>query len=378
MTGRVPGPLESLFGLPLDRGTLAQIVMLPPGPLRLAAPAPRTSFGARSSHPAPGKKPKLVDLVLTGGSAWELPVTSKAPPRTRFYITTINPATFPNFEAKIDANPEKPWKPPEDLRWHGGIETYVGSVEKRSAKVGNRPEKQTLSCSSGGVTFTAIIYVIDALQNDFRCRGERFNSDNSPTMRRYAQIIPLAGQVTGKMLPTGIRLNYSDFCESQWLIRPPELFTDAKAGMFKTDSIRFFVHREVQKRAWDRKIQADASLVWKNNERQDAWKNDDDENVMLDAFKANGHLYSNDAPEGIDLNEPPIYIQYVQQQRMREIVKVTFNSTPADQGFPIAPWYTWHHFRSIFWNGTRWVEVPDYGGNDFQDGDLGWGPEPPT
>src|SRR5262249_58688269 len=57
----------------------------------------------------------------------------------------------------------------------------------------------------------------------------------------------------------------------------------------------------------------------------------------------------------------PIYIQYVQQQRMREIVKVTFNSTPADQGFPIAPWYTWHHFRSISWNGTRWVEVPDYG-----------------
>jgi hypothetical protein len=348
-TARVPGPL----GFPPQVGGLVPGVLL------------------NGTSPA-----RLLDLRIDSGAS-ELPRGPNAPAGTRYAAVNANDFVFARLVAVFSPDLENrpPQAFPDDFTWSGGLPL---EPEKRWQRLvsATQPGKQVISCSSGGVTRTVVLYVLGVEHTDFRGdNGGTFHDDNLATVTRKGVVLHLKGRRTGREIPADDFVDYSDWCESQFTVKPPELISDGNAGLFKKDPIKWFVHQEMKLRSWVRVLQG-MDAPWVNAAWVSQWTDDNDANKMLDPWNAGGgHLYSNDGPglasSGV---RHPEWVQIVQKMRFRQWVKVTVDGGQEWFQFPTP--FVWHDFRSLKRNGSGWVEVPDFDGNELARGDKAWGASP--
>jgi hypothetical protein len=171
------------------------------GPLGLGtANQALTGAAAKASASVP---PSLVDIVAPGD---ELPGGTATSTSTKFFALTVFLArSIPIFvEAKFSAGTSQA---PPGLQWSGGEPSPDHDDSERLILTKN-PGKFVVSCTLGGVTKTAVIYVVGAQQTDFRGDGGGvFHSDNLGSLKRKdGKTFPTKGLRTRRNLPAGSTL----------------------------------------------------------------------------------------------------------------------------------------------------------------------------
>jgi hypothetical protein len=314
--------------------------------------------------------PSLIDLRSDVGT--ELPRGTGASTNTRFFALTITDANDmpPLVEAVLSVSDAA-----KDLQWSGGLP--VSNPSKRLI-IANQVGKFVVSCSLGGVTKTAVIYVVGAEQTDFRGDGGGvFHPDNLPSLKlKGGRIVPTKGLRTGRNIPPlGSNFGFNDFCETQYTLKPDEFVADANAGLFEKTNIKWLLTREKQTQAF---LGDEESGTWVTVVNDATFVDDTDEvNQMLDPWSANGHLYSNDGPGFLPLVSKDAANLAVFKNRLQERVKVTFDGSSPKTGSTCSQQFQWHDFRS-FKSPARgvWLESTSFGGNELIKGDKPLGPPP--
>ena len=170
-----------------------------------------------------------------------------------------------------------------------------------------------------------VLYVVEAQQTDFRGDGGGvFHSDNLPSLKRKdGKTFPTKGRRTGRnMPPTGSNFDFNDFCETQYTIKPDEFVTDANAGLFVKNGIKWLITREKQTQSF-----LGDSGTWVKVLNDVTFADDTDEdNQMVDPWSASGHLYSNDGPGFFNLTLTTA-TEVVFRNRFQERVKMTFDGS---------------------------------------------------
>lgn len=304
-------------------------------------------------------------------SATELPRGPGAPPGAKFFALTVAEAqAIPIYvSANITGGP------PAGVTWTGG--QSAAQPEERLV-LSKTPGKFVVTCTLGGVKKTAVIYVVGATQTDFRGDGGgTFHSDNIASLRRAdGRTFSTSGRKTGRNTPSlGSRIDFNDFCETQYTVEPAAFIADGNAGQFNKANVKFIVRREKWVRSWVGDV---ASSTWAPSMQDTSWTDDTDAvNSMLNPWGAQGHLYSSDGPGLINLTMPDV-TGIVLKYRLRQQVHATFDGTDPMDGHGLTGLFFWHDFRSLHKPGSSvmWMETSSFGGNELVKGDKDWGTNP--
>jgi hypothetical protein len=363
-----PTNYQGLKGIERGLGFLRQLNQgLIPGPAGIKSATVSQALTGSPRNPPP----TLVDVTSDTGD--ELPRGKAASTNTRFFALTARLASAVPlyFNAVFSGGPA-----PKGLRWSGG-EPSPDGIDSERLILTNKPGKFVVSCSLGSVTKSAVLYVVEAQQTDFRGDGGGvFHSDNLPSLKRKdGKTFPTKGRRTGRNMPApGSNFDFNDFCETQYTIKPDEFVADANAGLFLKNNIKWLITREKQTQSF-----LGDSGTWVKVVNDVTFVDDTDEdNQMVDPWSASGHLYSNDGPGFFNLTLTTA-TEVVFKNRFQERVKMTFDgsSPKTGSGHICSDTFQWHDFRSLTKNGSvAWMESGSFGGNELLKGDKAFGPSP--
>ena len=277
--------------------------------------------------------------------------------------------TQTDIEFKVELLPEGVTQAdlcPDFIVWTGGVEN--GQLERKVKK--DKWKKEIVSVKLKGATaaaYTMNTYVIGAEPTEFRATDKSF--DNFDVRTSWD--------------PNTLGLHYfsendyaSQLCEIEFAIKPNVLYTDAVAGLFDKEQIKWDVTRDKKRlvyifdgSTW--RITSDSLLDWESDDSPtNVIENKD--NIPWDG---EGFIYGKDGP-GLMFLEKNSRLGVIQKLNMREWVRVGLGGTdPYTSGIKCSSYKLWHAFLVLRKVDGKWQIFPDFE-TEIKEGNIFWGKVP--